>query len=89
MANELNLPNASHLAWLAAMVAVEAPERVSANAVCASIPWETVTEIREALDAAGFDWRKTVKERVRLEKVAKAEWQAKHYPTNPTEGEMK
>jgi hypothetical protein len=80
--SKLNVPDATamKLAWLAAIAAVEAPERVSLHANDVRIPWSVINEIREALDEAGWNWRMAVRERVRLEKEARKAWAAKHYP---------
>lgn len=53
----LDVANATRLAYLAALAAVEAPERQSRNAECARVRWSLINEVREALDDAGFDWR--------------------------------
>lgn len=34
-----------------------APDAPSHNAYGARIPWSKITELREALDAAGLEWR--------------------------------
>jgi len=52
---------------LAALAAVEAPERRNASSVSACVSWETIAEIRTELERLGFDWRVAVKERKRLE----------------------
>jgi len=83
--NKLNVPDATaeRLAFLAAIVAIEAPERVSLHANDVRIPWSVINEIREALEEAGWNWRYAVRERIRLEKVDKAAQVAKRYPSKP------
>ncbi len=82
--SKLNVPDATamKLAWLAAIAAVEAPERVSLHANDVRIPWSLINEIREALEEAGWNWRYAVRERIRLEKIGKARWVAEHYPAS-------
>jgi hypothetical protein len=75
---KLNLPALmqERLAYLAAIVAIEAPLK-QGQAFSASIPWDTVHKIRAELDEAGWPWRKAHAHRVQLDKQAKAEHQAR------------
>jgi len=68
---EFIVMNSRHLAYLAALVAVEAPVRANANSSTAKISWQLVDQIRAALDAAGFDWRGAATEHKRLERESK------------------
>jgi hypothetical protein len=61
----LRISNADELAFLAALVAIETPAKPQQHTcyVRASL----IADIREALEAGGFDWRAAHAERVRLE----------------------
>lgn len=54
----LNVADPGHLAYLAAIVAIEAPLK-QGHAFAAYIPWDVIHKIREALDEAGWPWRAT------------------------------
>lgn len=47
-----------HLIKAALVLAAHAPARQASNTLTATVPWADVNELRHALDAAGFDWRK-------------------------------
>jgi hypothetical protein len=82
MKKTLDTANATRLAWLAALVAVEAPARVSSYANAARIPWYLVTEIREELAAVGFDWKRAAIERKRITDQQRRAAVARRYGTN-------
>jgi hypothetical protein len=63
--------NTELLAYLAVVVAVEAPERANRWASCAKIPWPVVESIRHALNGTGLDWRKAVRGRLVLQREEK------------------
>lgn len=46
------------LVYAATMIAAGAPEKPGANVSKAQIPWSRITELRNALDLIGADWRK-------------------------------
>lgn len=52
-------PSSVYARVLDATIAVvrAAPDAPSHNAFAARIPWPKVTELRDALDAAGIEWR--------------------------------
>jgi hypothetical protein len=54
-ASQVSERDARRLAYLAVIVAAEAPARRHPNSVSASISWAVVEEIRAAMTAAGFD----------------------------------
>lgn len=56
-------PHAEELAYLAALVAVEAPARANKWASTARIPWDLVEHIRDTLSLDGFDWKQAAIER--------------------------
>lgn len=72
-------PNAQRLAYLAALVAIEAPTRANADAWCAKVPWDTVDAIRAALDEIGFDWLTASKEHKRIQREDRAARHAQIY----------
>lgn len=65
------------LAYLAAMVAVEAPVRANKYASTAKVSWPLVQRIRELLEADGVDWElaatmhKEIEEREKRERYAR------------------
>lgn len=73
-------PHAEQLAYLAALVAIEAPASANQNASTAKIPWELIDRIRELLAESGMDWRKAALERARVEHRRKTEEQERRYP---------
>ena len=62
LAPTLNTRNAGRLAYLAALAAIETPENPNRYATSASVRWSLIHEIRAELDAAGFDWRATLRD---------------------------
>lgn len=52
-----DLTTASRSAYWALMIAIECPRNQGTYSSDAKISWETVHEIRNALDAVQFDWR--------------------------------
>lgn len=75
-------PRVEYLAYLAALVAVEAPVRTS-DWGKAKVPWDLVKKIRAELTKAGFDWKTAAtmhKERERETRYAAYA----HYHTNPS-----
>jgi hypothetical protein len=50
-------PHAEALAYIAALIAVEAPVQANKASATAKVSWKLVDDIREILTKAGFDWR--------------------------------
>jgi hypothetical protein len=50
-------PSAKRVLDAAISVATAAPEQKGASVFAAQIPWTRITELREALDALGIEWR--------------------------------
>jgi len=73
---EFSTTQTKRLAHLAALVAIEAPARISTWATDARIPWALINDIREALALAGFDWKLAALERKRIEDQRRAERRA-------------
>lgn len=78
--SKFDVPNAPELAWLAALVAVEAPARRSSHASGARINWGLIHRIREELTVAGFDWKLAATERKRIEDERKRADIERRYP---------
>jgi hypothetical protein len=57
---------AEELVRLAVLMAIEAPERQGAHSVSAGVSWESVHEVRAALDGLGIDWRALVRRRKQI-----------------------
>ena len=61
-------PRATRLAYLAALVAVEAPQKRGESTNAARIPWSLIEEIRRELQDDGLDWRRASKDRAIIER---------------------
>jgi hypothetical protein len=69
----LNVTNAGRLAYLAALAAIETPERQAKYSPNAQVRWSLIHEIRAELDAAGFNWRAALRDARAREKARAAD----------------
>jgi hypothetical protein len=74
-------PHALELAYLAALVAVEAPVQANKYASTAKIPWHLIDALREVLAKDGFDWRKAASEAAHIERERRIAEYQRRYPS--------
>jgi hypothetical protein len=78
-------PHMAELAYLATLIAIEAPARANKHASQARIPWPLIDRLREILDKDGLDWRRAVNERARVESERRIAETRRRYPDRAEE----
>lgn len=68
-----NVAAVERIAFLAALAAIEAPEREGAYSWTARVRWGIIRDLRKELEAAGFDWRTACRETRAADKAGRAE----------------